>query len=484
MPQRRRTAAAVDKWVINAALRQDFGTFVAKVFQTLAPGDRYLPNWHIDAVAHQLMRIHRGECRRLIITQPPRSLKSICTSVALAAFQLGHDPSRRIACVSYSQEIAATFHRQFRSVMASSWYTALFPNMRLAKDTESECVTNAGGGRFVVPVGGSFTGRGADLIIIDDPLKADDAQSEIARRSVNEWFANTLLSRLNDKRRGAIILVMQRLHEDDLAGTLLRNGDWDHLDLAAIAEADEDVPIGPRAFHARKKGDVLHKEREPLEVLDQIKRDMGSLRFSAQYQQQPVPTTGNLIRRAWLQWYDAVPNLSTGGRTIQSWDIASTISPTSDWSACTTWLINRRDYYLLHVWRGRLEFPELKRKLVALGLEHNANTILIEKAGPGLHLVQELRADPKPGVPLPIGILPEGDKLVRMEAQCARFEAGQVYLPKEAPWLAEFLHELLAFPNSRHDDQIDSLSQFLNWAETRRGARPVVSMFGPKVFFG
>ena len=136
--------------------------------------------------------------------------------------------------------------------------------MRLAKDTETECVTTKGGGRFAVPVGGSFTGRGADVIIIDDPMKADDAQSEKARRAVNEWYGTTLLSRLDDKGSGAIILVMQRLHEDDLAGKLLRDGGWCHLNLPAIAQEDEEIAIGRGVVHPRRKGEALHPEREPL----------------------------------------------------------------------------------------------------------------------------------------------------------------------------------------------------------------------------
>ena len=250
-----------------AALRQDLGTFMAKVFSTVSPGDDYLHNWHIDAVTHALMQIHQGKNRRLIITQPPRSLKSICTSVAFVAWSIGHDPSKRFACVSYSHELAASFARQFRAVVTSDWYRALFPAVRLSKDTETECVTTKGGGRFAVPVGGSFTGRGADVIIIDDPMKADDAQSEKARRAVNDWYATTLLSRLDDKQSGAIILVMQRLHEDDLAGRLLREDGWHHLDLPAIAENDQEIPIGPGVVHRRRKGEALHPARESLALL-------------------------------------------------------------------------------------------------------------------------------------------------------------------------------------------------------------------------
>jgi predicted phage terminase large subunit-like protein len=473
-----------DPAILSAVLRQDLGTFVAKVFQTVSPGDIYLHNWHIDAIVHALMQIKGGETHRLIITQPPRSLKSICISVGFVAWCLGHDPSKRFACASYSLELAATFARQFRAVVTGDWYQALFPGMRLAKDTETECVTTKGGGRFAVAVGGSFTGRGADVIIIDDALKADEAHSEKARRGVNEWFATTLLSRLDDKRTGAIILVAQRLHEDDLAGKLLREGSWEHLDLPAIAEGDQEIPIGPGAAHHRKKGEVLHPEREPIEVLEKIKREMGSLTFAAQYQQRPVPIEGNLVKREWIQWYETAPNRETGVQVIQSWDVASTTGDRNDWSVCTTWSVVKRDYFLLDVWRERLEFPRLRRRLQDLASSYKPNRILIEEAGPGLHLVQEFRANPVTGVPVPIGIKPEGDKIVRMEAQSARFEARQIHLPRDAPWLGEFLHEILGFPHSRHDDQIDSVSQFLNWIESSRSREPTVSLFGPKIFYG
>jgi len=478
-------APALDeRAILQAALRQDLGTFIAAVFQTVSPGDLYLHNWHIDAVVHQLMRVHRGESRHLIITQPPRSLKSICTSVAFVAWSLGHDPTRRFACVSYSGELAATFSRQFRLVITSDWYRRLFPNMRLAKDTETECETTRGGGRFAVAVGGSFTGRGADVIIIDDPLKAGDAQSESARRQVNDWFGATLLSRLDDKEHGAIMLVMQRLHEDDLAGKLLREGNWYHLNLPAIAEEDQDVQIGADAVHRFPRGEALHPKRESVAVLEDIKAGMGSLAFSAQYLQSPIPAAGNLIKRDWIGWYENPPERDLGIQIAQSWDMASTTSEKSDWSVCTTWLLDKRRYFLVDVWRGRLEFPFLKRQLIDLAERHSPNTLLIEEAGPGLHMLQELRANPISGIPMPIGIKPDGAKFVRMEAQCSRFEAGQIFLPKEAPWLGDFLKEILAFPSGRHDDQIDSISQFLNWAESRSLREPRVACVAPIIIRG
>jgi predicted phage terminase large subunit-like protein len=288
--------------------------------------------------------------------------------------------------------------------------------------------------------------------------------------------------RLDDKTTGAIVLVMQRLHEDDLAGKLLREDNWRHLNLPAIAEDDEDIAIGPHVSRRRRKGDILHPAREPAEILEKIKLEMGSLAFSAQYLQRPIPIEGNLIKRPWIAWYDTIPN-RTDGTIVQSWDVASTTSETRDWSVCTTWLVINRTYYLLHVWRDRVEFPQLKQKLVALAREHQPNRILVEHAGLGLPLIQEMRVNPVPGVPVPQGIKPKGDKLVRMEAQCARFESRQVHFPREAPWLGDLLHELLAFPNGRHDDQIDSISQFLNWAERDHSEQMLIGC-APKIFIG
>src|SRR5258707_9236514 len=200
--------------VLRAILPTELPFFIRKVFATISPGETYLHNWHVDAIAHQLMRVHSGEGRRLLINQPPRSLKSICTSVAYVAWLLGHDPTRRVIVVSYSSEFAAELHRQFRMLIDATWYRALFPAMRTAKDSGTELVTTAGGSRYATSVGGTLTGRGADLIVVDDPLKAEEAMSEPARRRGIDWYAGTLVSRLNDKENGAIGGGIERPHED------------------------------------------------------------------------------------------------------------------------------------------------------------------------------------------------------------------------------------------------------------------------------
>jgi predicted phage terminase large subunit-like protein len=468
-----------DAVVLRAALREDLAAFIVKVFRTICPEHTYSHNWHINALVHYLMLIHHGIDRRVIINMPPRTLKSMCISVAYVAWALGHNPAKSFACVSYSNVIATNFARQFQAVVKSPWYQRLFANVQFRKFSEGECETTKGGGRFVVPVGGSFTGRGADVIIVDDVIKAADAQSDKLRSRANDWYSETLPSRLDDKEKGAIIVAMQRLHEDDLCGKLLREGSWTTLCLPAIAEEDQEIPIGPAVVYHRERGELLHPARESLAALEEFRRGMSAASFSAQYQQTPIPHQGNLIKRAWLKWYEVTPNRGPGAQVIQSWDIASSTAETADFSVCTTWMVIKRDYFLLDVWRKRLQFPHLKRKLIELARAFTVDCILIEKSGPGLHLIQELRANPEPGVPDPVAITPEASKLVRMEAQSVRFETGQVFLPKEKPWLADYLHEILACPNARYDDQTDSTSQLLGWVEKRwRFSDPAYPAYG------
>ena len=451
--------------LLEAVLRTDLRFFIRKVFATVCPGEPYLHSWHVEAIAYQLERVFLGETKRLLINQPPRSLKSICVSVANVAWLLGRDPTRRVIVVSYSGDFAAELHRQFRQVASSEWYAALFPHTRWTKETGLEFVTTLGGGRYATSVGGTLTGRGADLIVIDDPLNAAEAQSEAARKRVIDWFGGSLVSRLNDKRTGAIVAVMQRLHEDDLAGHVLRQGGWEHLDLPAIAVEEQVFQLGRERSHRRSVGDVLHPEREGFAALEALKRELGGMMFSAQYQQRPVPLEGNLIRRAWFRYFtpSTLPPPTYPTMIVQSWDVAMQTGETNDYSVCTTWRADRDDVYLLHVSRSRLEYPELRRKVIVLAQEHACDRVLIEDAGPGMNLLQDLRHSPPSGTLRPIGVRPEGGKLERMAAQTAKIEAGHVHLPENAPWLGEFLSELLAFPNGRHDDQVDSVSQFLFW---------------------
>jgi predicted phage terminase large subunit-like protein len=449
--------------LLQALLRQDLYSFVQKAFTTVNPGEAFLPNWHLRAICYHLELVRLGKVRRLRIEVPPRSLKSVCASVAFPAFLLGHDTTAKIITASYSADLAAKHAGDCRSVMQSAWYKELFPQTRLSstRNQELNYETTRKGYRYATSVGGTLTGRGGNIIIVDDPLKPEDAMSVARREAVNGWYSRTLLSRLNNKARDAIILVQQRLHMDDLAGHVEALDDWTVLRLPAIAEEDECIPIGSGKLHHRKAGDVLHSEREPHSVLESVRRGLGSAVFSAQYQQCPVPADGSVIRWTWFRRYDSPPP-SRDMVFYQSWDTASKADEHCDFSVCTTWGACGEDLYLLDVDRRRMDFPELKRRVVELGRHWQPRNIIIEDKGAGTSLIQQLRAESN-GIPRPTPFMPRDDKVTRLHAQSARIEAGHVWLPVEAAWLEELRIELSSFPNGRHDDQADSISQFLAW---------------------
>jgi predicted phage terminase large subunit-like protein len=450
-----------DRDFLNAALRSDFPTFLHRCMLTLNPGAPFLENWHIEAIAYQLERVRSGEITRLIINLPPRSLKSIMVSVAFPAFLLGHDPRRKIFGISYGADLAAKHAADFRSIVQSRWYRQAFPNMQIARMADSDVSTTSRGYRKATSVSATLTGLGGDCFIIDDPLKPVDAQSDAQRNGLNDWFSNTLSSRLDNKATGVIIVVMQRVHLNDLTGHLLENSaGWELLNLPAIAEAEETVAIGEGKLHLRRAGEALHPEREPLEVLENLRRELGSDVFAAQYQQSPVPPGGAMIRREWLRYYDKAPERSYRAKIIQSWDTAAKDGAQNDWSVCTTWMLADNHYYLIDLTRGRYEYPRLKETAVALAQKHRPNCVLIEDASTGTALAQELKRVYFGGS---VRLVPvERDKIGRLYVNQAKFEAGLVIFPKGARFLPELEAELLVFPQGKTDDQVDSITQALS----------------------
>lgn len=443
-------------------LRRDFHAFVTRVFYQLHPQAPYLSNWHIDLMCAELQACLRGETKRLIINVPPRSLKSLTASVAFPAFVHGHDPTANIICVSYGQDLSTKLALDCRNVMTSSWYRATFgATLSPSKQGTNDFMTTRNGTRLATSIEGVLTGRGADFIIIDDPLKPDEAVSDTHRKKVNAWYDGTLLSRLNSKVDGVIILVMQRLHLDDLVGHVLAQEKWKVLRFPAIAEQDEEfvymTPYGIE-HHKRLTGDILHPEREPREVLDLMRQRIGEYNFSGQYQQSPIPPGGGLVKKDWFKYYEPATQ-PQGMQVIQSWDTANKPTELSDYSVCTTWGIEGKKIYLLDVLRARLTFPELKRSVQQLQQRFRASAVLVEDKASGIQLIQELRYA---GMAVK-EIKPVDTKVMRMNAQTAQIESGFVYLPTAAPWLAQYLSEMTTFPFSKHDDQVDSTSQALEW---------------------
>ena len=451
---------------------EDLLSFVRLCVREVLGGASLEDNWHIVVMASALQGAVCGAAdasKRMIINLPPRHLKSLIASVALPAWILGRDPSAQVICVSYGQDLATTFGKQTLQIMSSSWYADLFPNTRLRQSNQSatDFSTTKGGFRKATSVGGVLTGRGGSVIIIDDPLKAEDAYSEAERKRTEEWYGRTLVSRLNDKISGVIILVMQRLHDDDLSGVLLRKGGWRHICLPAIAESDEvfEVTTGGHTVRlGRKKGEALHPSREPLETLMELRRDQGESVFAAQYQQNPLPAAGNMIKSAWLRFYAPQELPASFDLLFQSWDTANKPTDDSDFSVCTTWGRAGGKLYLLDVFRERLDFPSLCRAVIERKARYDASTVLIEDKASGTQLLQELKSRSLYWVK---GIEPHADKVTRMHGQTVLIENGAVLLPAEASWRSEYIRELTAFPHGRHDDQVDSTSQALTWFNPR-----------------
>jgi len=463
--------------ILSALRRSDFSAFVMKVFETLHPGAPPLNRaWYLHAMCHALEEASSGEQRRLVITVPPRHLKSITASVALVAWLLGHDPTRKIMVASYSQDLARDHSNLTRTIMESDWYKSDFPDTRISDrgNRALELQTTAGGVRKAVSVGGSITGFGADIIIVDDCMKSDEARSPQVREELRNWFDNTLSTRLNEKATGVIISIQQRLHEDDLPAYLLDKG-YSHLNLPAIAEKDEFVHIGPDRYHHRTVGDLLDPLRESIAVLEQLRRDLGSAVFAAQYQQDPVAPEGNMVRMDWFGTYEELPERHEFQTVIQSWDTGMSAAPNSDYSVCLTWGFEgfAKKWYLIDVFRERLDFPDLKRAVMRLQRLWSPDKVLIENACSGKSLWQELLVS---GAFRPVMMRPVTNKEERFAGCLAEIEAGHFLLPRDAPWLDAFRAELKAFPSGKHDDQVDCLSQFIGhqlkhwrWVMTERG---------------
>jgi predicted phage terminase large subunit-like protein len=381
---------------------------------------------------------------------------------------LGHNPAKQIICASYAQPLASKHALECRTLMISPFYRRLF-RTRLSPDKQAvdDFMTTNQGFRMATSVGGVLTGRGADYIIIDDPLKPEEALSETQRVNVNRWFDNTLRSRLNDKANGCIIIVMQRLHQDDLVGHVLEQEEWDVLSLPAIAERDEEYliesPLGNYRY-CRRTGEALHPELESLADLAVMREAIGAYDFSAQYQQNPKPKGGAMVKKEWLRYYVQEERPARFERIIQSWDTANKAGELNDYSVCTTWGEKNKHFFLLHVFRRRMEYPDLKRAVKEQAQVHHANSVVIEDKASGTQLIQELISEGVSGITRYEP--PACEKIMRFHSQTAAFENGLVLLPKEAHWLADYVHEITTFPGSKHDDQVDSTTQALAWMRT------------------
>jgi len=480
-----------EEQILNAILRTEFKQFVRKVFSEIS-ADTYLDNWHIDVICHEIMDMMEGKNNRLIVNIPPRYMKSIICSVALPAFLLGHQPETNIICVSYNDQLAEKFASDCRRIMVQPWYQELFSttHLRQSRKSVNDFETTRGGGRMSTSIGGMLVGRGADWIIVDDPLKPTDAMSDTQRDKLNGWYGSSLCTRLNDKTNGKIMLIMQRLHMNDLTGFLLESdAGFKLIKLPAIAQEDESWEWTDRIRNLhksfiRKKGELLHPERENMEVIKSMQDSQSEYGFSGQYQQEPVPLEGGIIKEKWLQYYDfeKIKNISPRKiwKIFISWDTACKTGDNNAYSACCVMAILKESdqykFYLVDVYREKLEMPDLMQmaKEVYNNWKYHGEAIypikmLIEDKASGTQLIQLLNNDrDRHGYCFDIeSIKPEMDKKSRLYGTSVHIQNGKLLFPEQKPeWWDEFAKELLGFPATKHSDQVDALTQCMSFAQT------------------
>jgi predicted phage terminase large subunit-like protein len=431
--------------------RESFIFFVSQMW------DGFISGKHHQIMADAFERVARGELKRLIINMPPRHTKSEFASYLLPAWFLGLYPEKKIIQTAHTAELAVGFGRKVRNLVQSPQYAKTF-DTKLSSDSKAagRWNTDLGGDYFAIGVGGAVTGKGADLLIIDDPHSEQEARQNnpAVFDGVYEWYTSGPRQRLQPG--GAIIIVMTRWAKRDLTGQILKNAekdgvnDWEVIEFPAILPSG--TPLWPGFW-----------KKEELEA---IRAEIPSSKWNAQYQQNPTSEEGAIIKREhWKIWEDRSPPQCD--YIIQSWDTAFEKNNRADFSACTTWGIFRHpdekgnymnNIIVLDSFKKRMEFPELKKVALEFYKDYNPDVLLIEKRAAGAPLIYELRAM---GIPVAEYTPSKGnDKIARVNAVSPLFESGMVWCP-ETRWSDELMDELASFPNGDNDDLVDSSTQAL-----------------------
>lgn len=452
---------ALKSRIVEATCRSDFLSFFHSCFHLLEPGSTLKMNWHHEAMAYHLELVRCGVITRLIIAAPPRTLKSFMASVAFPAYVLGCDPAARMIGISYGADLQIKFNNDRRMVVDSPRYHRLFPGMQLSKNTEAEFHTTRGGYCYARSAEGSLTGFGGGILIIDDFQKPQDMFSEARRTSTNGLYYRTVASRTDNQHTGAIVVVGQRLHPDDLIGKLLREK-WPALILPAIAEKEERIPIGPGRYHLCRVGDLLHPEQQSREFLEALKLQEPEV-YEAQYQQSPIPPGGFMIKRDHIQYCDELPRRTSSSIYLQTWDTAQKPGEANARSACLDILVQDNKYFIASAVAGQWEYQDLEQRVLGRANEQKPNAILIEDTGFGTALIGALK---QRGLHV-VAVKPEGDKKSRLLRQMSKFTNGQVIVLRSAPGRADLETELFAFPGGHRDDFVDALTQALDYKHVR-----------------
>lgn len=423
---------------------------------------------YIHAMLYRIEQLVTGDLKRLVNNLPPRHGKTEFGTVMLAAWILGRDPAAKIFIVSYGLALSENITRMIRKIMEHAAYKRIFPKTRLqvGQNRMGHFFTTAGGECMAASQDSAITGFGTHYMLIDDFQKADEALSAVERENAITTFRNTLLSRFDNLGDGRILINQQRLHEDDISGFAIGLG-WPCFKLPAIATKDEVFALPSGKLWHRVKGDLLDPDRVPRSYLDEQKKAQGFRHFSAQYQQEPDVSDSGLVDWSWFGQYHDRPERDELLQVVQSWDPAMTERLTADYSVGMTWGYDGVDWYLLDLIRVQVGFPELIERVAATHRRWEADVLLIEGGSMGTALYQKVKGKRLPGVLR--NITPRISKQDRLAACTAQLEGGGYLLPAEAPWLEAFQRELMAFPDGRNDDQVDALTQFLDYVFGRGG---------------
>lgn len=453
---------------VHAAARSSLLDYMNLMHSEVEPAQPFEMFRHTRVLAHALERVARGETMRLLVAVPPRFGKSLVSSIALPTWLLGLDPSLRVICASYGDELARDFAAKSRLAMQSPVYAQLFPHTRLAPDGTAahRLTTTRGGYRFSTSVSGTLTGKGADIIVVDDPLKAKDAVfSQAARDEAYNWINGTLASRFDKPAESRMVVVAQRLHTDDLTARLRDDGGWDLLAIPAEAQVPMELEAGNNEILKLKPGELLFPERFDRKALDIVRNDLGEANFAAQFLQNPQALGGTIFK---IKDFGIQPcagfKAEKMERLFQSWDTAISEENHAAYSVCTTWGVFGKYFGLMDVFREKLTYPALLKAALSQYDRFKPAAVLIEKASSGHSLLQDLHAK---GFDWAHHIKPVGSKTERAMQQAAKIEQGRVLLPGKAPWFETFINEVAVFPLGR-SDQVDSMCQFLRVFDTGR----------------
>ena len=443
----------------KSLLRSNLLAFAMKAYKEMnaqsMPDDPYL-----QLLADRLAGVVTGKTKRLIVNLPPRHFKTWIGSVSLSAWVLGRDPSAKILIVTYGQELADKIAHAIRGILRSEWYKEVFKNTKLAKSRFKlvDFVTTAGGGVRSVSIEGGVTGHGADYIIIDDPTELKDCDNFKRLDRVVELFDTEILTRLNNPKRGRVVVIAHRVNENDLSGHLLEQGRWEHLQLPLIAMRRRSYKLPDAGVWVREKGELLRPDAftpRDIELLQAARRPG----FETVQQQNPRGTSLRIKAEHFGQFPSTLVPMSDAG-VVLSIDPGQKGGPTNSYSVIQAWLPVRGHHLLLDQWREQARYPDFRDAVRRMINRHRPSAVLIEDTNQGPPLLSEI--PPRPGMSLH-PITPNGDKIERVRKHQATIRTGRIRLPSDAVWRESFLAEWRLFPCAGYDDQVDAVVQYLDW---------------------